>query len=612
MTIFRTGAAALALAAAAGAASAQCTIYRLAMPDFDQKRAAFPNDGKMYCVPTATANALAYISNHGFPATFGGPKDWSRTDAAMYGYTTERIQILATLMGTSATKGTGGAGWNAGTKFYLHVLQGQGNLLLFSAHASGFVGVDPHKMSDMMKAGGVVMPIIGWYEQPTPGTWQRTGGHLVTMWGGFNICSGDMIVTYCDPGNDDLLMSQGPFASSASSLHATTAFFKRKGDPFALPRTQWKFDLYSDGFLDGFYAIWPMFGLTTGATLQDITFSFPKSPSSDPPPPKIKLKPPVDKPIIGLAQAAIPTAAYVLTAAEGRIEPGKLWLVDFADETVEELATLLTPRAMETGRDGTVFITDGTSLRRFAHTGGGEFGQLGSVLLPAPAHALYYDDATDELLALSTSDRRLMRIGPDLDLLRNDALPAAIVLAADGSVTVNPVDGAEWIAGPGSASLWKLRREPVGGRIEIETAVTLPGVVEPRSLQFDERGNLALVDRGVIKEFEPDGGGGWRRLAGLFDGSPSGPLFRMGRSRSNWDPATMAGADDINILPPDTGPGTPHCVADMNVDGVLDFFDFLEFQDLFAAGSTHADLTADGVLDFFDFLAFQDAFAAGC
>jgi hypothetical protein len=472
------------------------------------------------------------------------------------------------------------------------------------------VGVDPHKMSDMMRMGGIVMPNIGWYEH-SGGVWNRTGGHLVTMWGGFNLCSGDMLLLFCDPANDSLLMSQSKAASTGSSLHPTTALFKRSEDPLPLPRTQWKFDIYSAGFLDGFRAMWPMFGLTTGPTLQDITFDFPKWPSSDPPPPKIKITPPADEPIIGIAQAAMPTAAFVLTAAGGRLEPGKLWLVDFADETVEQLTTLLSPRAMETGRDGTLFITDGTSLRRFAHTGG-EFGQIASLLLPAPAHALYYDDATDELLALSTSERRLMRISPDLDLLRNDALPAAIVLAADGSVTVNPVDGAEWIAGPGSASLWKLRRDPGSGRIEIATTATLPGVIEPQSLQFDQQGNIALVDRGVIKEFQPDGAGGWRRLAGLFDGDPSGPLFRKGRSRTNWDPATMAGADDINILPPDTGPGTPHCVADMNVDGVLDFFDFLEFQELFAAGSTHADLTADGVLDFFDFLAFQDAFAAGC
>ena len=54
------------------------------------------------------------------------------------------------------------------------------------------------------------------------------------------------------------------------------------------------------------------------------------------------------------------------------------------------------------------------------------------------------------------------------------------------------------------------------------------------------------------------------------------------------------------------------CRADVNGDGVLDFFDFLEFQNLFAAGDLRADFTGDGVLDFFDFLEFQDAFAAGC
>jgi glucose/arabinose dehydrogenase len=54
------------------------------------------------------------------------------------------------------------------------------------------------------------------------------------------------------------------------------------------------------------------------------------------------------------------------------------------------------------------------------------------------------------------------------------------------------------------------------------------------------------------------------------------------------------------------------CRADLNEDGELDFFDFLEFQDLFAAGDPRADFTGDGVLDFFDFLEFQNAFAAGC
>ena len=54
------------------------------------------------------------------------------------------------------------------------------------------------------------------------------------------------------------------------------------------------------------------------------------------------------------------------------------------------------------------------------------------------------------------------------------------------------------------------------------------------------------------------------------------------------------------------------CRPDLNQDGLLDFFDFLAFQNLFNAGDPIADFDGNGVLDFFDFLAFQNEFAAGC
>lgn len=54
------------------------------------------------------------------------------------------------------------------------------------------------------------------------------------------------------------------------------------------------------------------------------------------------------------------------------------------------------------------------------------------------------------------------------------------------------------------------------------------------------------------------------------------------------------------------------CQADMDLSGSLDFFDFLAFQDLFAAADMQADMDCSGSLDFFDFLAFQNLFAAGC
>ena len=54
------------------------------------------------------------------------------------------------------------------------------------------------------------------------------------------------------------------------------------------------------------------------------------------------------------------------------------------------------------------------------------------------------------------------------------------------------------------------------------------------------------------------------------------------------------------------------CYADCDGSGSLDFFDFLCFQNEFAAGTAYADCDSSGSLDFFDFLCFQNAFAAGC
>lgn len=54
------------------------------------------------------------------------------------------------------------------------------------------------------------------------------------------------------------------------------------------------------------------------------------------------------------------------------------------------------------------------------------------------------------------------------------------------------------------------------------------------------------------------------------------------------------------------------CPADLDGDGDLTIFDFLEYQNLFDAGDLIADFDGDGALTIFDFLAFQNAFDAGC
>ncbi|GIW74579.1 MAG: hypothetical protein KatS3mg103_1101 [Phycisphaerales bacterium] len=54
------------------------------------------------------------------------------------------------------------------------------------------------------------------------------------------------------------------------------------------------------------------------------------------------------------------------------------------------------------------------------------------------------------------------------------------------------------------------------------------------------------------------------------------------------------------------------CYADLDGDGQLTIFDFLEFQSLFDAGDPLADCDEDGSLSLFDFLCFQSAFDIGC
>lgn len=57
---------------------------------------------------------------------------------------------------------------------------------------------------------------------------------------------------------------------------------------------------------------------------------------------------------------------------------------------------------------------------------------------------------------------------------------------------------------------------------------------------------------------------------------------------------------------------SPACPADLNGDGVLDFFDVQAFLNFYATGNLVADFTGDGVLDFFDVQAFLNLYAAGC
>lgn len=54
------------------------------------------------------------------------------------------------------------------------------------------------------------------------------------------------------------------------------------------------------------------------------------------------------------------------------------------------------------------------------------------------------------------------------------------------------------------------------------------------------------------------------------------------------------------------------CSADFNADGVVDFFDYLDFVADFSSRACRSDFNGDREQDFFDYLDFVAAFSAGC
>ncbi|MDF1808786.1 MAG: GC-type dockerin domain-anchored protein [Phycisphaerales bacterium] len=57
---------------------------------------------------------------------------------------------------------------------------------------------------------------------------------------------------------------------------------------------------------------------------------------------------------------------------------------------------------------------------------------------------------------------------------------------------------------------------------------------------------------------------------------------------------------------------TSNCLADLNNDGVLNFFDVSAYLTGFIEMDPGSDFTGDGVFNFFDVSAFLAAFSQGC
>ncbi len=199
------------------------------MPDFDQKWQNLPNQGSMYCVPTAYTNVMGFLSQNGYSSL------WRRLPSYMPGhspkYSVQNIQynisIMADYMDTDGEDGTGFGDALDGIEDFV---DGRfwGNWYSRSCSNDDTINLNKLKNHFEMKRIGAVC--YGRYERDNPNdsnSYDRMGGHCVTAVG-LKINGSNAVISLHDPNNDSNRTTQA--ATAIKDRSAKNFSLKTDGD----------------------------------------------------------------------------------------------------------------------------------------------------------------------------------------------------------------------------------------------------------------------------------------------------------------------------------------------------------------------------------------------
>ena len=622
-TKHRPALAVLTLLAGAGSCLAQLDVYRLGIPDLDQRRTGLAGNGGMHCVPTSAMNLYAYAANHGIPtATLGfpGPRNWAAP--ANYNAGTTLINTLGTLMATDGADGTSGTGAENGLAAY-NLITG----FKFTSDvywANGGFAPTPFELSFHMLLGGLVAVCYGRYDQsPSTGVWTRGGGHCMSLVGFQN---GQMLVR--DPAADEgnvagRLTMQSPFRTEKYTLQAVTANFRYASQNGSNNRTQYRLVEKGEGrFIDTVMVIWPQFAITPVSVgdIPHIKFVTPIALTTEPQEPERLVR------LTGISQVAdlaigLDKAHVFFSASRSRTDHA-LFRHNRVTDAVEQVIPLDDPGKVAVDRHGRIWAGDGSVIKIVTSQG---------LLLPAvqtlvlPTGALpadiFCDDRTDETHILSTVNDRLIIAVADGSVRANLRLPPGVDLQGDGSVCPAPSGPDIFLAHQGDGSVRVVRPNAANPVLDLVRTFTLPGVTSIRSMQLDDQGHLFISNGSEMHEFmEEAASGRWVPVPNSdWSGRTAGGALNFGRSRTNYVPALMD-TSALNILNGEPGDGgsIPDCVIDFNFDGNVDPDDLSDYiagyfsiqrGDRFF--DRRLDMNADGRVDPDDLSDYIAAYFAG-
>jgi hypothetical protein len=561
--------------------------YRITnMPDIDQRRAALPSNGGMYCIPTATYNLFAYAAHHGYPTVIPGAIPYQSN--AVYVTVSENLEVIGDMMSTSPTGGTNGSGWQSGTWLWnLAAAMGQFTyqyragsdctlaLIGKSAVLGGLVATCYGRYGVIGASGGLLEV-------------ERDGGHAVTV-ARIERDPSSARLWVRDPAKDEgniplRLHAQSDFASVEYEIrHREFANLSGVRSYIFLGDSVYR-------ILDSYCSLRPASGLTwkqTGengweieslglAAFGGLTQNF----------------------AFGQEVAAVNQVVFDSDALDAvalvRLSNGTTQLrrIDFAQRTsqaIEDPSITGELQQVTVGRHGQIYTHNGEKL--FCISPAGVLESFTTAVVQP--ESLGYDDATDEVVVLSPNQRKVTRLGRNLEPRAEILVPGIIPLGEGSSLCVGG-DGTVFFGHGDDTRIARLSPNGQWGLINVA------GLGRIQSLSVGDGNRLFATDGKQLRVLvQPAAGGPWGfDTQSPFDGRAIRTGFEMMRSRTNYDPDLHSGPGWRNILAEeleDIGTVVPDCRADLNADDKVDSADLSLLLANWGGTAITYDVDKDGV-----------------
>lgn len=559
------------------------------VPDFDQKRGpgpgipGLPNNGGCYCMPTSCINWVAFLTNRGYPQ-LGPPGNWQNADR--YNLITAALDDLGADMGTDPGGpnpndppnnfpcGTGGDEATASLINDFNALT-PGKFVVTMYYADDTYAPRYTTLVNAMLGGGLVLLRYGHYEEvvvPLLGVpaYARDGGHIMSLTGVQGYNQPGVRVRFRNPSSDespDVLTAQSTFSTEDSGVQNVTTSFSGK------MRTQTRLlDVSTNPkFIDGYIQIKPKFGLTVPDCCNNLQMNAinPILAMHGAPPMNASFTSPSGTAILDVEIHPELNRYFLITASRSSTA-AKLWAIDPLTSASTQIMTLTTPSGMVFGRKGELYVRDGSALRVINPDAA--VPQIGSVSMALSINGRFdYDDDADEVVGVTTANSIVkIKWTPGGTTITTKALPSGVSLPGTPVLSAgSSVPGKYWISSSQAGSAYGIAPDVTGSLVVVDQINFVPTLtsIGATSMHADTREHVLLARQVGIVEYEKVGGIWQNAAQSDFAGLPAGNHLRIAASRTNFNPATMSGPEQLDVIL-DTDAGTPEsdCQPDIMPD----------------------------------------------